>query len=192
MDVCLFYVTIFVCTLKQNYKWYYFIKTIQWILLSPSLSFEGVPMMKVSWLSALITKPSRNPLRIFWMIQTLTLFRYVVYPVNRTSSHPWFDHWYKNECDGLFKSCLHNIFTIKQKFKKDPYTTTLGGFSKVTNYLFDAFRAPELECQQRPAEEVADLLGELIPGLEINQQEEPGFEVITRVSADLIPALSFT
>ncbi|XP_067246364.1 TBC1 domain family member 15 [Chanodichthys erythropterus] len=67
-----------------------------------------------------------------------------------------------------------------QKFKKDPYTTTLGGFSKVTNYLFDAFRAPELECQQRPAEEVADLLGELIPGLEINQQEEPGFEVITR------------
>ncbi|RXN18288.1 TBC1 domain family member 15 [Labeo rohita] len=68
-----------------------------------------------------------------------------------------------------------------QKFKKDPYTTTLGGFSKVTNYLFDAFRAPELECQQRPAEEVADLLGELIPGLEINQQEEPGFEVITRL-----------
>ncbi|ROL43328.1 TBC1 domain family member 15 [Anabarilius grahami] len=67
-----------------------------------------------------------------------------------------------------------------QKFKKDPYTTTLGGFSKVTNYLFDAFRVPELECQQRPAEEVADLLGELIPGLEINQQEEPGFEVITR------------
>ncbi|XP_043120909.1 TBC1 domain family member 15 isoform X2 [Puntigrus tetrazona] len=68
-----------------------------------------------------------------------------------------------------------------QKFKKDPYTTTLGGFSKVTNYLFDAFRAPELECQQRPSEEVADLLGELIPGLEINQQEEPGFEVITRL-----------
>uniref|UniRef100_A0A8C1ZN46 TBC1 domain family, member 15 n=1 Tax=Cyprinus carpio TaxID=7962 RepID=A0A8C1ZN46_CYPCA len=48
-----------------------------------------------------------------------------------------------------------------QKFKKDPYTTTLGGFSKVTNYLFDAFR--------------------IIPGLEINQQEEPGFEVITRL-----------
>uniref|UniRef100_A0A8C2JZA5 TBC1 domain family, member 15 n=1 Tax=Cyprinus carpio TaxID=7962 RepID=A0A8C2JZA5_CYPCA len=44
-----------------------------------------------------------------------------------------------------------------QKFKKDPYTTTLGGFSKVTNYLFDAFRAPELECHQRPAEEVVFL-----------------------------------
>uniref|UniRef100_A0A8C1IE91 TBC1 domain family member 15 n=1 Tax=Cyprinus carpio TaxID=7962 RepID=A0A8C1IE91_CYPCA len=67
------------------------------------------------------------------------------------------------------------------KFKKDPYTTTLGGFSKVTNYLFDAFRVPELEYHQRPAEEVADLLGEIIPGLEINQQEEPGFEVITRL-----------
>uniref|UniRef100_A0A671RVK8 TBC1 domain family member 15 n=1 Tax=Sinocyclocheilus anshuiensis TaxID=1608454 RepID=A0A671RVK8_9TELE len=72
-------------------------------------------------------------------------------------------------------------YGLVQKFKKDPYTTTLGGFSKVTNYLFDAFRAPELECHQRPAEEVADLLGELIPGLEINQQEEPGFEVITRL-----------
>lgn len=74
------------------------------------------------------------------------------------------------------------FYCLKQKFKKDPYTTTLGGFSKVTNYLFDAFRVPDSECHQRPAEEVADLLGELIPGLEINQQEEPGFEVITRVS----------
>nr|XP_055029907.1 TBC1 domain family member 15 isoform X2 [Misgurnus anguillicaudatus] len=69
-----------------------------------------------------------------------------------------------------------------RKFKKDPYTTTLGGFSKVTNFLFDQFRVPDSEChQQRPEEEVADMLGELIPGLEINQQEEPGFEVITRL-----------
>lgn len=44
----------------------------------------------------------------------------------------------------------------------------------------DAFRGTE-EQHQRPPEEVADLLGEVIPGLEINQQEEPGFEVITRV-----------
>lgn len=67
-----------------------------------------------------------------------------------------------------------------QKLKKDPYVTTLGGFSKVTNYIFDAFRGTE-EQHQRPPEEVADLLGEVIPGLEINQLEEPGFEVITRV-----------
>lgn len=60
--------------------------------------------------------------------------------------------------------------------------TTLGGFSKVTNYIFDALRGTE-EQHQRPPEEVADLLGEVIPGLEINQQEEPGFEVITRVRA---------
>lgn len=51
---------------------------------------------------------------------------------------------------------------------------------------------PELEYHQRPAEEVADLLGEIIPGLEINQQEEPGFEVITRVSADLMAAPMLT
>lgn len=67
-----------------------------------------------------------------------------------------------------------------QKLKKDPYVTTLGGFSKVTNYIYDAFRGTE-EQHQRPPEEVADLLGEVIPGLEINQLEEPGFEVITRV-----------
>ncbi|KAM3608502.1 uncharacterized protein V6R79_000066 [Siganus canaliculatus] len=73
----------------------------------------------------------------------------------------------------------HN-FGLVHKFRKDPYVTTLGGFSKVTNYIFDAFRGTE-EQHQRPPEEVADLLGEVIPGLEINQQEEPGFEVITRV-----------
>lgn len=32
---------------------------------------------------------------------------------------------------------------------------------------------------------MADLLGEIIPGLEINQLEEPGFEVITRVRKGL-------
>ncbi|CDQ60646.1 unnamed protein product [Oncorhynchus mykiss] len=79
-----------------------------------------------------------------------------------------------------------NNYGLVTKLKNDPYVTTLGGFSKVTNYIFDAFRGPELEQQQRPPEEMADLdilgLGEVIPGLEINQQEEPGFEVITRVS----------
>ncbi|XP_059916030.1 TBC1 domain family member 15 isoform X2 [Gadus macrocephalus] len=69
--------------------------------------------------------------------------------------------------------------------KKDPYVTTLGGFSKVTNYLYDAFRGAEE--QQRPPEETADLLGEVIPGLEINHQEEPGFEVITRVDLGVRP-----
>uniref|UniRef100_A0A3Q3FA21 TBC1 domain family, member 15 n=1 Tax=Labrus bergylta TaxID=56723 RepID=A0A3Q3FA21_9LABR len=69
-----------------------------------------------------------------------------------------------------------NNFGLVNKFKKDPYVTTLGGFSKVTNYIFDAFRGTE-EQHQRPPEEVADLLGEVIPGLEINQQEEPGFEI---------------
>ncbi|CAJ1055776.1 TBC1 domain family member 15 [Xyrichtys novacula] len=79
-----------------------------------------------------------------------------------------------------------NNFGLVHKFKKDPYVTTLGGFSKVTNYIFDAFRGTE-EQHQRPPEEVADLLGEVIPGLEINQQEEPGFEVITRIDLGTRP-----
>ncbi|CAL8263677.1 unnamed protein product [Merluccius merluccius] len=79
-----------------------------------------------------------------------------------------------------------NNFGLVHKLKKDPYVTTLGGFSKVTNYLFDAFRGTE-EQQRRPPEEVADLLGEVIPGLEINQQEEPGFEVIIRIDLGVRP-----
>lgn len=78
-------------------------------------------------------------------------------------------------------------FGLVQKLKKDPYVTTLGGFSKVTNYIFDAFRGPEEQQLQRPPEEVSDLLGEVIPGLEINQQEEPGFEVITRIDLGARP-----
>uniref|UniRef100_A0A4W5LIE6 TBC1 domain family member 15 n=1 Tax=Hucho hucho TaxID=62062 RepID=A0A4W5LIE6_9TELE len=87
-----------------------------------------------------------------------------------------------------------NNYGLVTKLKNDPYVTTLGGFSKVTNYIFDAFRGPELEQQQRPPEEVADLdilgLGEVIPGLEINQQEEPGFEVITRIDLGARPEVT--
>ncbi|KAJ8245350.1 hypothetical protein GJAV_G00269830 [Gymnothorax javanicus] len=73
-------------------------------------------------------------------------------------------------------------FGLAQKLRKDPYTTTLGGFAKVTNYIFDAFRWQELENHpQLSPEQSPDPLAEVIPGLEINQQEEPGFEVITRV-----------
>ncbi|XP_039989019.1 TBC1 domain family member 15 isoform X4 [Xiphias gladius] len=82
-----------------------------------------------------------------------------------------------------------NNFGLVHKFRKDPYVTTLGSFSKVTNYIFDAFRGTE-EQHQRPPEEVADLLGEVIPGLEINQQEEPGFEVITRIDLGTRPQVT--
>ncbi|XP_038563021.1 TBC1 domain family member 15 isoform X1 [Micropterus salmoides] len=83
----------------------------------------------------------------------------------------------------------NNFGLVHQKLRKDPYVTTLGGFSKVTNYIFDAFRGTE-EQHQRPPEEVADLLGEVIPGLEINQQEEPGFEVITRIDLGTRPQVT--
>ncbi|XP_064417842.1 TBC1 domain family member 15 isoform X2 [Latimeria chalumnae] len=76
------------------------------------------------------------------------------------------------------------------QFKKDPYTTTMGGFSKVTNYIFEAFRGSELGHHQRPPSEMADLLSEAIPGLEINQQEEPGFEVITRIDLGARPDIN--
>ncbi|XP_053107921.1 TBC1 domain family member 15 isoform X3 [Hemicordylus capensis] len=72
-------------------------------------------------------------------------------------------------------------YGLIQKLKKDPYTATMGGFSKVTNYIFDSLRGSDLTTQQRPPSEMADFISDAIPGLKINQQEEPGFEVITRI-----------
>ncbi|KAG2460063.1 TBC15 protein, partial [Polypterus senegalus] len=90
-----------------------------------------------------------------------------------------------NNSKGLsqsFENLLDDTtFGLIQKFKKDPYTTTMGSFSKVTKYLIDAFQGSDQVHQERPPTEMADLLNEAIPGLEINHQEEPGFEVITRV-----------
>ncbi|KAH0501914.1 TBC1 domain family member 15, partial [Microtus ochrogaster] len=70
---------------------------------------------------------------------------------------------------------------IDGKIKKDPYTATMVGFSKVTNYIFDSLRGSDPSTHQRPPSEMADFLSDAIPGLKINQQEELGFEVITRI-----------
>ncbi|XP_058164413.1 TBC1 domain family member 15 isoform X4 [Dasypus novemcinctus] len=72
-------------------------------------------------------------------------------------------------------------YGLIQKIKKDPYTATMVGFSKVTNYIFDSLRGSDSSTHQRPPSEMADFLSDAIPGLKINQQEEPGFEVITKI-----------
>ena len=58
----------------------------------------------------------------------------------------------------------------------------MGGFSKVTNFLKTNLFVPE--SNSRPQNEVAEILNEDLDGMEgmaINNQEEPGFEVITKV-----------
>ncbi|XP_013063521.1 TBC1 domain family member 15-like isoform X1 [Biomphalaria glabrata] len=65
-----------------------------------------------------------------------------------------------------------------KKFMKDPYTATMGGFSKVTNFLRDNFMAPE--NLTRPQSEMAEFLHEDIPGMEISNLDEPGFEMVTK------------
>lgn len=81
-------------------------------------------------------------------------------------------------------------YGLLQKWKKDPYTVTMGRFSKVTNYIFDSFRLSDPSTQRRPPSEMADFLNDAIPGLKINQQEEPGFEVITRIDLGEQPEVS--
>ena len=67
-----------------------------------------------------------------------------------------------------------------QKFIKDPYTTTWGGFSKVTNFLKDTLLLNH-EVPNRSRHEVAEILNEDVEGVTVSQ-EEPGFEMVTRVS----------
>ncbi|GAB1598615.1 TBC1 domain family member 15-like isoform X6 [Argonauta hians] len=77
-----------------------------------------------------------------------------------------------------------NLFTdssehLVSKFIHDPYTTTLGGFSKVTSFFRDTLLQPS-QLNSRPPDEMAAILNEDFNGMEINQQDEPGFEVITK------------
>ncbi|XP_064601150.1 TBC1 domain family member 15-like isoform X2 [Liolophura sinensis] len=65
------------------------------------------------------------------------------------------------------------------KFMRDPYSTTMGGFSKVTNFLRDTLLQAEAPLD-RPTDELAEILNDDIPGMEINHQDEPGFELITK------------
>ncbi|XP_018862267.1 TBC1 domain family member 15 isoform X5 [Parus major] len=81
-------------------------------------------------------------------------------------------------------------YGLLQKWKKDPYVVTMGKFSKVTNYIVGSLRSSDPSNQRRPPSEMADFLNDTIPGLKINQQEEPGFEVITRIDLGKQPEVS--
>lgn len=85
-----------------------------------------------------------------------------------------------------------NLFTdtsgrLVSNFIRDPYTATLGSFSKVTNFLRDALMSDN--PQARPREEVAELLHDDIPGMEVNHQDEPGFEVVTKTKLPPRPSV---
>ncbi|ESO85851.1 hypothetical protein LOTGIDRAFT_221303 [Lottia gigantea] len=74
---------------------------------------------------------------------------------------------------------------LVSKFIKDPYTATLGGFSKVTNFLRNVLILDD-NPTVRPDDELADLLHEDIPGMEISHQE-PGFELVTKTKLPTRP-----
>ena len=55
----------------------------------------------------------------------------------------------------------------------------MGGFSKVTNFLKDVLMQPEVD--NLPTSKVEEILNEDIPGMEINNQDEPGYELVSKV-----------
>lgn len=78
---------------------------------------------------------------------------------------------------------------LVSKFLNDPFTSTLGGFSKVTNFFKDVLLQPE-SMSTRPREEMAEVLNEDIAGMEINHQDEPGFELITKTKLPPRPTVT--
>ncbi|XP_024128491.1 TBC1 domain family member 17 [Oryzias melastigma] len=59
---------------------------------------------------------------------------------------------------------------LVSRFIQDPYATTFGGFSKVTNFFRAAIRPPESSMHPRSAQD---------PSLPSQPDDEPGFELIT-------------
>lgn len=60
----------------------------------------------------------------------------------------------------------------EQRFIQDPYATTFGGFSKVTNFFKAALRPPDSSGGSRACRD---------PELPPQADDEPGFELITCV-----------
>lgn len=60
----------------------------------------------------------------------------------------------------------------EQRFIQDPYATTFGGFSKVTNFFKAALRPPDSSAGFRACRD---------PELPPQTDDEPGFELITCV-----------
>lgn len=61
----------------------------------------------------------------------------------------------------------------------DPYTTALGGFSKVTNYLLEHVIYGNGTGSQAHDSNFSDILTENILNIKIDALEEPGYELIT-------------
>ncbi|XP_063783525.1 TBC1 domain family member 15 [Pseudophryne corroboree] len=116
------------------------------------------------------------------------LEKYVVLCESEQDSRILLVNCYNRSLSQSFEN-LHEEPTdsLLQKFKKDPYTATMVKFSKVTNFLADTIRGTDPSTRRRPPQEMADFLGDAIPDLKINQQEESGFEVITRIDVGTRP-----
>lgn len=71
--------------------------------------------------------------------------------------------------------CGWVFFLPEQRFIHDPYATTFGGFSKVTNFFRAALRPPDSQVYSRTAQD---------PSLPPQSDEEPGFELITCVRGE--------
>ncbi|KFM82450.1 TBC1 domain family member 15, partial [Stegodyphus mimosarum] len=72
----------------------------------------------------------------------------------------------------------------------DPYHTALGGFSKVTNFFFsDLNYGNDTESHYSDHRHISELISENILNVDIDHQEEPGYELITCIELPARPEI---
>lgn len=86
----------------------------------------------------------------------------------------------------LFKDHTEDAVT---KFFRNPYSATLTGFSKVTNLVFD-YVTHGVNPPSRSENEMLEIISSNLSMLDINQHEEPDFEVIGRDELGIRPEVT--
>ena len=81
------------------------------------------------------------------------------------------------------------VIHVLQKFIQDPYSATLGGFSKVTHFLRDTLLTPDRQDLTTSIEDSVSNMqqpqGDVITELAVNTSTEAGFEIVTTVTVTL-------
>ncbi|XP_072164909.1 TBC1 domain family member 15-like [Diadema setosum] len=151
---------------KQNLGWSYLVFTLKDNVAMPPLHFhDGGSSALVHTIEryVMLTK-SPNDTRL-----------YIVTPNDTAALSRSF-----NELQILGETSSRYV----SKFVKDPVSMTMGGFSKVTNFLKDALLMPT--NTMRPADEYGELMPDL-EGLSVNLQAEQGYELISQSQIRLCP-----
>lgn len=85
-----------------------------------------------------------------------------------------------------YVTCL-SLYMPKQKFIQDPYSATIGGFSRVTHFLRDTLLAPDLYPHPDDAGAFIAEAGESsVSGLDLKPLADSDFEIVTTATHNVL------